>query len=65
VMQDGVGRLWTSLGQAPALQMAWRRLPVSRSDMGKTFFYRVPMASKTEPAASCLSRFFRDGKIGS
>ncbi len=33
VMQDGAGRLWTSLGQAPALQMAWRRLPAFRSDM--------------------------------
>src|SRR6266480_2265248 len=25
VMQDGAGRLWTSLGQAPGLPMAWRR----------------------------------------
>src|SRR5947208_12394824 len=33
VMQDGTGRLWTSLGQAPALQMAWRRRPAFRSDM--------------------------------
>ena len=33
VMQDGAGRLWTSLGQAQALQMAWRRLPAFRSDM--------------------------------
>src|SRR5438309_8725067 len=33
VMQDGAGRLWTSLGQAPALQMAWRRLPAFRSDV--------------------------------
>src|SRR5262249_6959832 len=33
MMQDGVGRLWTSLGQSPGLQMAWRRLPVFRSDM--------------------------------
>src|SRR6266446_8613162 len=33
VMQDRAGRLWTSLGQAPALQMAWRRLPAFRSDM--------------------------------
>src|SRR5580765_1522561 len=33
VMQDGAGRLWTSLGQASALQMAWRRLPAFRSDM--------------------------------
>ena len=33
VMQDGAGRLWTSLGQAPGLQMAWRRLPAFRSDM--------------------------------
>ena len=32
VMQDGAGRLWNSLGQAPALQMAWRRLPAFRSD---------------------------------
>src|SRR4029077_6011771 len=32
-MQDGAGRLWTSLGQSPGLQMAWRRLPVFRSDM--------------------------------
>src|SRR6266853_3908800 len=30
VMQDGAGRLWTSLGQAPGLQMAWRRLPAFR-----------------------------------
>ena len=28
-------RLWTSLGQGPGLQMAWRRLPVFRSDMGR------------------------------
>src|SRR5258706_14327729 len=33
VMQDGGGSLWTSLGQAPALQMAWRRLPAFRGDM--------------------------------
>jgi len=33
VMQDGAGRLWTSLGQAPGLQMAWRRLLAFRSDM--------------------------------
>src|SRR6267143_1180977 len=33
VMQDGGGSLWTSLGQAPALQMAWRRLPAFRVDM--------------------------------
>ena len=33
MMQDGAGRLWTSLGQSPGLQMAWRRLPVFRSDM--------------------------------
>jgi hypothetical protein len=32
-MPDGAGRLWTSLGQSPGLQMAWRRLPVFRSDM--------------------------------
>src|SRR4051812_36818476 len=32
IMQDGVGRLWTSLGQSPGLQMAWRRLPVFRSE---------------------------------
>src|SRR6266849_8896119 len=30
VMQDGAGRLWTSLGQRPGLQMAWRRLPAFR-----------------------------------
>jgi hypothetical protein len=33
VMQDGAGKLWTSLGQAPGLQMAWRRLPAFPSDM--------------------------------
>jgi len=33
MMQDGAGRPWTSLGQAPALQMAWRRLPAFRCDM--------------------------------
>jgi len=33
VMQDGAGRLWTSLGQALGLQMAWRRLPAFRSDL--------------------------------
>src|SRR5438105_10686416 len=32
-MPDGAGRLWTSLGQSPGLQMAWRRLPVFRRDM--------------------------------
>src|SRR5437879_7373382 len=32
-MPDGAGRLWISLGQSPGLQMAWRRLPVFRSDM--------------------------------
>src|SRR6516164_6025790 len=32
MMLDGAGRLWTSLGQIPGLQMAWRRLPVFRSD---------------------------------
>src|SRR5437016_13148561 len=30
VIQDGAGRLWTSLGQTPGLQMAWRRLPAFR-----------------------------------
>src|SRR5579864_324597 len=30
VTQDGAGRLWTSLGQALGLQMAWRRLPAFR-----------------------------------
>src|SRR4029077_9125693 len=33
VMQDGAGRLWTSLGQSQGLQMAWRRLPAFRSDL--------------------------------
>src|ERR1700745_568623 len=33
MMQDGAGRFWTSLGQSPGLQMAWRRLLVFRSDM--------------------------------
>ena len=33
MMQDGAGRLWMSLGQAPGFQMEWRRLPASRSDM--------------------------------
>ena len=33
MLQVGAGRLWTSLGQSPGLQMAWRRLPVFRSDM--------------------------------
>src|SRR6478609_6887556 len=31
--QDGAGRLSTFLGQSPGLKMAWRRLPVFRSDM--------------------------------
>jgi hypothetical protein len=35
MMQVGAGRLWTSLGQNPGLQMAWRRLPAFRSDMGR------------------------------
>src|SRR4029077_15852734 len=42
VMQDGAGRLWTSLGQAPALQMAWRRLPAFRSDMRQRTQREVP-----------------------
>src|ERR1700727_207066 len=33
VMQDKAGRLWTSLGQAPGLPMAWRRLRAFRSDL--------------------------------
>jgi hypothetical protein len=33
VMQDGAGRLWIFLGQSPGLLMAWRRMPVFRSDM--------------------------------
>ena len=33
MMQDGAGMRWTSLGQNRGLQMAWRRLPVFRSDM--------------------------------
>src|SRR5262249_10363119 len=33
MMQDGAGRLWTSLGQSPGWQMAWRRLPVFRRDL--------------------------------
>jgi hypothetical protein len=35
MMLGGAGRLWTSLGQSPGLQMAWRHLPVFRSDMGR------------------------------
>src|SRR6516225_3549374 len=37
IMLDGTGRLWTSLGQSPGLQMAWRRLPVFRSDRERRF----------------------------
>jgi hypothetical protein len=33
MMQDEVGRLWSSLGQALGLQMAWRRLLVFRNNM--------------------------------
>ena len=33
MMPDGAGRLSTSLGQSRGLQMAWRRLPVFRSDI--------------------------------
>src|SRR5271170_7225514 len=40
VMQDGAGRLWTSLGQAPALQMAWRGLPTFRSDYDQGQLHR-------------------------
>ncbi len=33
MMQDGAGRLWTSLGRNWGFKMAWWRLPVFRSDM--------------------------------
>ena len=33
MMQVGAGRLRTSLGRSQGLKMAWRRLPVFRTDM--------------------------------
>jgi hypothetical protein len=35
-MQDGAGKLWTSLGPNPGLKTAWRRLPVFRSDIERS-----------------------------
>ena len=59
MMQDGAGRLWVSLGQSPGLQMAWRRLPVFRSDMGRrsavvSLIVAVPDARVNE-SPNCLS----------
>jgi hypothetical protein len=44
---SGVGRLWTSLGQSPGLQMAWRRLPVFRCD-----FLALAGSGRSRPADS-------------
>src|SRR5262245_4732593 len=41
MMPDGTGKLWTSLGQSPGLQMACMRLPVFRSDFERRFARRV------------------------
>jgi hypothetical protein len=46
-MQDGDGRLWTSLGHSPGLQMAWRRLPVFRSDRERRSAVVSPCNSKS------------------
>ena len=52
MMEDGVGRLWTSLGQSPGLQMAWRRLPVFRSDMERrSAVVSLIVADRSHPTA--------------
>jgi hypothetical protein len=52
MMQDGAGRLWTSLGQSPGLQMAWRRLPVFRSDMGRRSVSKSEFLKETDGSDS-------------
>src|SRR5260370_36235726 len=63
VMQDGAGRLWTSLGQAPALQMAWRRLPAFRRDMERRVTHRnaskVGLSQVTGTFCPCTHLFGR------
>src|SRR5260370_5733239 len=57
MMQDGAGRFSTSLGQSPGLQMAWRRLPVFRSDIElvpRTASLGVLLASGFWGGAICL-----------
>ena len=66
MMQDETGRLWTSLGQSPGLQMAWRRLPVFRSDMGRrsavvSLIVAVPDGRANE-APNCLSARDQGGR---
>jgi hypothetical protein len=53
MMQDGAGRLWTSLGKAPGLQMAWRRLPAFLTDMERrsavvTLIVMLPVGRSNE-----------------
>src|SRR6516162_9840623 len=45
-IQDGAGRLWTSLGQIPALQTACRRLPAFRCDMEAVRYFFRPSGSR-------------------
>src|SRR3984893_18888013 len=47
MMPDGAGRLSTSFGQSRGLQMAWRRLPVFRSDIERRFARRENIRRKT------------------
>src|SRR5258708_33538511 len=41
MMPDGAGRLSTSFGQSRSLQMAWRLLPVFRSDIETRLARRI------------------------
>jgi len=63
-MQDGAGSQWTSLGQAPALQMAWRRLPAFRSDMERrsavvSLIVALPVRRANESELPLLAAEFR------
>src|SRR5258707_3420650 len=55
-MPDGAGRLWTSLGQRPGLQMAWRRLPVFRSDMERRSAVVSSIVAVPDARSECYNK---------
>ena len=57
-MQDEAGRLWTSLGQSPGLQMAWRRWPIFRSDTESRSAVRLHLPAQRWLGNAKLSRRF-------
>src|SRR5690242_11775139 len=61
MMPDGVGMLSTFLGQSQGLQMAWRRLPVYRSDIERRFARCV---NKRRLNHECNQKLENDWRLG-